>query len=69
MSISPVSGGALLSAPSLVRPLSNAVEPAGDHDWTWDGKDLQGRKVPSGIHLVRISAGGDVRNLKLIITD
>ncbi|MBP6875790.1 MAG: hypothetical protein KBD56_06940 [Candidatus Eisenbacteria bacterium] len=43
----------------LVRSLCVQTLPAGSHDLRWDGCDDGGRRLPSGIFLVRIEAGSD----------
>jgi hypothetical protein len=44
-----------------VRRLSASQEfPAGEHELVWDGRNQQGRSVPSGVYLVRIRVGQDV---------
>ncbi len=40
---------------------------AGAHSLTWDGKDLRGRKVPSGAYFVRMKAGEYNKCGKLLI--
>ncbi len=40
---------------------------AGLHAEVWSGRDAANRRVPSGIYLVRLSAGGESRTQKLLI--
>ncbi|RLE20123.1 MAG: hypothetical protein DRJ08_07400, partial [Acidobacteria bacterium] len=42
----------------LVRVLTSGVHGAGDHSIHWDGKDAQGRSLPSGVYLYRLRAAG-----------
>jgi len=38
---------------ALVRVLNDGSLAAGDHTFTWDGRDGQGSPVPSGMYLAR----------------
>ena len=40
-----------------VQTLVSRELPAGSHSAEWDGRDLQGRPVASGIYLIRLTAG------------
>jgi hypothetical protein len=40
-----------------VRSLGDADYPPGRHETIWDGLDMEGRPVPSGVYLVRLEAG------------
>ncbi len=42
----------------LVRVLTSGVHSAGDHLIEWDGKDANGRNLPSGVYLYRLRAAG-----------
>ncbi|MGH7496083.1 MAG: FlgD immunoglobulin-like domain containing protein [bacterium] len=44
-------------AGQLVRELISGEKAPGKHEITWNGKDEQGREVPSGIYLYRLTAG------------
>jgi hypothetical protein len=44
--------GSLVSAPDVL------VSSAGEGSLTWNGTDLQGNPVPSGVYLVRVEASG-----------
>jgi len=52
----------------LVRQLTDAVLPAGQHDVRWDGRDRQGRAVASGTYFARLVAGGqeEVKSMVLV---
>ena len=38
---------------------------AGEHVVVWDGRDEAGRAVPSGVYLVRLHLGDELRTRKL----
>jgi flagellar hook assembly protein FlgD len=41
--------------------LVDGVEAAGTHSHFWDGRDASGRRLASGIYVIRMSAEGEVR--------
>jgi hypothetical protein len=41
----------------LVRTLHNGPQSAGEQSVTWDGRDRQGRNLPSGTYLYRVNTG------------
>lgn len=43
----------------LVREISSGAAPRGDQEVTWDGRDRDGRQVPSGVYLYSIEIGGN----------
>jgi hypothetical protein len=51
----------------LVRTLADAAMDAGIYSVTWDGRDEQGRDLPSGVYLCRLQAGHERRSLKLTL--
>ena len=51
----------------LVRTLVAEVKPPGAHMVTWDTNDDLGRKVPSGVYLVRLRAGDLASTHKLVL--
>ncbi len=60
----PVAGSALLQVfdlrGRLVRTLVDESLPAGRHEARWDGRDADGRELPSAVYLSRLEAGGKV---------
>ncbi|MBI4532155.1 MAG: hypothetical protein HY709_11625 [Candidatus Latescibacteria bacterium] len=48
-----------------IRTLLEGPLPAGNHAVTWDGRDNQGKTVPSGVYLARLEAGGYTCVIKL----
>jgi len=50
-----------------VRRLVNAQKPAGYHTLVWNGRDQQGKAVPSGIYHYRIQAGDFVATKKMVL--
>lgn len=53
-------------AGQLVRELLDAVLPAGKHEISWDGRDDEGRALPSGAYLASIRANGTERRTLLM---
>lgn len=51
----------------LVRTLAGGVHEAGSHELTWQGDDDAGRRLESGVYLVRAVAGGAVRTVKIAL--
>ena len=51
-----------------VRTLFDGEDGPGSHEEIWDGRDQDGRRVPSGSYFVRLEAGGaaDTRKVALI---
>ncbi len=50
-----------------VRTLLDAPLAAGRHTVGWNGEDRDGNAAPSGIYLVRLRAGGEVRTRKIVL--
>jgi hypothetical protein len=50
-----------------VRRLVNAQKPAGYYTIVWNGRDQQGKPVPSGIYHYRIQAGDFVATRKMVL--
>lgn len=51
----------------LVRSLASARLAAGEHRWTWDGRDDAGRKAPSGLYLARVVAGATSSAIRITL--
>ena len=51
----------------LVRQLLAQDLVAGEHDLMWDGRNEQGRGMPSGVYLVRVTSGVEHGVMKLIL--
>lgn len=51
----------------LVRTLVDREVQAGTSTLEWDGRDAAGHALPSGIYLGRLAAGGEERELKLVL--
>jgi hypothetical protein len=51
----------------LVRTLVDEEVPAGTSILEWDGRDAEGHALPSGVYLGRLAAGGEERELKLVL--
>jgi len=52
----------------LVRTLAQGQLPAGQHVYTWDGRDGTGRPVASGVYLTRLNDGRETRLGKTILS-
>jgi hypothetical protein len=50
-----------------VARLVDEVVTAGDHAAPWDGRDDQGRRVASGVYMVRLTSGGNVSSDKIAV--
>ena len=51
----------------LVGVLANQVFTAGDHQVSWNGRDLNGARVPSGTYVARVVSDLDVQTSKLML--
>ena len=51
----------------LVRTLVDRTQAAGHHDAVWDGRDNGGRASGSGVYFVRMQAGADSANSKIVL--
>ncbi|HET9233159.1 MAG TPA: FG-GAP-like repeat-containing protein, partial [Candidatus Eisenbacteria bacterium] len=50
-----------------VATLLDDMQPAGTHSIAWSGVDRAGRRVASGIYLVRLEAAGSLRTHKIVL--
>ena len=42
---------------------------AGPHEARWNGRAVDGRPLPSGVYLVRLAAGGEVKTRRLVLLE
>lgn len=52
---------------ALVRTLVDGVKERGDHNITWDGRDMSGSPVSSGVYFYRLSAGKFSESKKMVL--
>jgi hypothetical protein len=52
-----------------VRVISASSLPAGTGEFTWDGADDRGQRLPSGMYLARLSAGGEQSTQRLMMIE
>lgn len=52
-----------------VRVISANSLPAGASEFTWDGADDRGQRLPSGMYLARLSAGGEQSTQRLMMVE
>jgi hypothetical protein len=55
------------AAGRLVRTLESGWFAAGTRSLAWDGADEGGQRMPSGVYLARVSAGGTIANTRIVI--
>ena len=51
----------------LITTLVNKEQPAGWHEIQWNGTNQNGKEVPGGVYLSRITIGNEVKTSKLIL--
>jgi hypothetical protein len=51
----------------LVRPLLDRQLPAGAHSQIWDGRDLSGSSVASGVYMIQLEADGKLEQLRVTL--
>jgi hypothetical protein len=51
----------------VVRTLASGPVAAGERAATWDGRNQDGREVPSGVYFCRISVGNETRTRSLVL--
>jgi PPE-repeat protein len=49
----------------LARVLADGSLPAGNHAYTWDGTDEGGRRLASGVYLVRLVTPDGIRDVRM----
>ncbi len=47
--------------------LSEEYFPAGDHAASWEGTDVGGRRLGSGVYFVRLVADGVEQTIKIVL--
>jgi hypothetical protein len=47
--------------------LADAVQSAGRHVASWDGRDARGARLPAGVYFVRLSFGQRVEAQKFVL--
>jgi hypothetical protein len=52
---------------ALVRTLVDGVKERGDHNVTWDGRDMAGNPVSSGVYFYRLTAGKFSESKKMVL--
>ncbi len=52
----------------LVRRLVDAPEPAGEQATVWNGEDVEGQTVASGVYLVQLVTEDGARTRKMVLT-
>ncbi|TDI92984.1 MAG: M20/M25/M40 family metallo-hydrolase [Caldithrix sp.] len=57
-----------LQGQKIVR-LVDDIQSSGEHAAVWDGKNKQGRRLPSGVYLYRLRAGGRQVVYKMILSN
>ncbi|MBM3317481.1 MAG: T9SS type A sorting domain-containing protein [Candidatus Eisenbacteria bacterium] len=51
----------------LIRHLASAGRAAGPHALRWDGRDEEGRTVPSGVYLYKLRAGSSSHEGRMVV--
>ncbi len=51
----------------LVRVLEEGALPAGRHEFTWNGRDSEGRELPSGIYFIRVETRSGSATRKAVL--
>lgn len=51
----------------LIRELASETYAQGRHAVAWDGRDVQGRAMPSGLYFVRLVGPGAVRTQRVVV--
>ena len=55
------------AAGTLVRTIATGRQDPGWYTAAWDGNDQRGRKVGTGVYLVRLEAGAFTSTRKLVV--
>jgi len=51
----------------LAVRLVSSTQDAGSYSVSWDGRDMAGRLLPSGVYFVRLQAGSQTRTMKIVM--
>jgi flagellar hook assembly protein FlgD len=54
-------------ADELVTILADVFMPPGPHELTWDGRDNDGREMPSGVYFYQLEVDGEDHNGKMVL--
>ena len=52
---------------ALIRRFMQESQPAGSHEFRWNGRDGAGRAVPSGVYMTRVEVDGRVMNARVVL--
>jgi hypothetical protein len=52
---------------ALLRTLARTTLPPGRHEFLWDGRDTHGHPLPSGVYLIRASAGPETQTARVLL--
>jgi flagellar hook assembly protein FlgD len=50
-----------------LRTLTQSYLEQGNHTFSWQGKDAQGKDLPAGVYLARIESSGHIATSKLLL--
>jgi flagellar hook assembly protein FlgD len=50
-----------------VRNIHNGILGAGSHNLRWNGKDINGRSVASGMYFAKIKTPNESRSIKMML--
>jgi hypothetical protein len=50
----------------VIKVLADAEQPAGTHTVGWDGTDMSGSRVPTGIYMYRLKAGPQIASRRIV---
>jgi len=50
-----------------VTTMVNGIEPSGEHEVSWDGRNQNGQSVASGVYFYRLKAGSFERTRSMLL--